>query len=98
VNKAWPCGTDIQSEYDIRDSAGAELLTQACLSADRAASLAAIIARDGETIETKIGMKEHPLLKSELGARSFVVRCIEKLGLTLEPIGRIGRPGGGWRG
>jgi hypothetical protein len=88
----------IQNEYRIEDAGGIELLTQACFAADRAHSLAAIIARDGETIDTKIGLKEHPCLKSEMAARSFVVRTLERLGLTLEAIKPVGRPSARWRG
>jgi hypothetical protein len=82
----------IQHEYRIEDAAGIELLAQACRAADRVYDLASIIAKDGATIDTKYGLREHPLLKSELAARSFIVRTLEKLGLNLEPVRPIGRP------
>ena len=90
----------VQSEFAIKDVGGVELLMQACLAADRAASLAALIDRDGETIMTKQGLRGHPCLKDELAARSFVVRTLQRLGVTDEPIRPVGRPPKslGWRG
>jgi Phage terminase, small subunit len=81
----------LQTEYRIDDAAGCELLAQACLAADRAQELHALIAKDGMTIETKIGMKAHPCLKDELAARAFIVRTLQRLGLNLEVV----RPGPG---
>jgi hypothetical protein len=61
----------ITSEFEINDSAGRELLSQACIAADRAEECAAEISRDGVTVDTRCGPKEHPLLKHELANRSF---------------------------
>jgi hypothetical protein len=90
----------IQSEFRIEDCGGVELLMQACLAADRAEALAARIDDDGETIHTKQGLKAHPCLKDELAARAFIVRTLQRLGITDEVIKPIGRPsrGLGWRG
>jgi hypothetical protein len=82
----------ITSEFEINDSAGRELLSQACIAADRAEECAAEISRDGVTVDTRCGPKEHPLLKHELANRSFVIRALGKLGLTFEAIKPIGRP------
>ena len=79
----------IQSEYRIEDVGGVELLMQACLAADRADELAAIIDQDGARIVTKTGIKDHPLLKHELAARAFI--CV-----TNEPLKSIGRPPRGY--
>jgi hypothetical protein len=90
----------ITTEFQVDDAGGQELLAQACLAADRAEALAAIIDRDGEMIDTKIGPKEHPCLKSEMAARSFVVRTLGRLGLNFEAV-RLGPgrpPHPGWRG
>jgi hypothetical protein len=77
-----------------------ELLLQACQAADRAEALAAVIDQDGERIVTKTGIKDHPCLKHELAAKSFVVRTLQRLGITDEPLKTIGRPAQhfGWRG
>ena len=90
----------IQREYAITDRGGIELLAQICTMADRAEALAECIARDGETIRTKTGLRAHPALREELGARSFICRALERLGVTTEPVKPIGHPtlGIGWTG
>jgi hypothetical protein len=87
-------------EYDIRDSGGREMLRQICEAADRIDEFRAIIEVDGATIHTKTGLRDHPLLKHELAARGFITKSLHRLGLDVEPIGRIGRPasGIGWKG
>ncbi len=86
----------IQSEYRIDDSGGCEMLLQICLASDRAEEYAAVIAADGPTIRTKGGgLRDHPLLKHELAARSFIVRSLHRLGLDIEPTRSVvGRPAG----
>jgi hypothetical protein len=37
-------------------------------------------------------LRDHPLLKHELAARGFITKSLHRLGLDVEPIGRIGRP------
>jgi hypothetical protein len=86
----------VQSEYRICDVGGQELLAQACLAADRAEALAAQIDADGERIVTKTGIKDHPLLKHELAARAFIVKTLQRLGITDEPIKAVGHPPRGW--
>jgi hypothetical protein len=90
----------IQREYQIRDSGGLEVLRQACHAADRAASCAAAIAEQGEVINTKAGLRDHPLLRHEATARALTCRLLQKLGINLEPVRTPGRPahGFGWRG
>ena len=87
----------IMSEYEISDSGGREILRQACTAADRAAECAAAIADEGLTVRGANGVRDHPLLKHELAARAFVVRSLHRLGLDVEPVRPVGRPGGkGW--
>jgi hypothetical protein len=85
---------DVLLSYDISDSGGLEILLQACAAVDRAEELADAVARDGAIVQTRNGPKEHPALRAELGFRSFAVRSIHRLGLDVEPLGRIGRPPG----
>ena len=86
----------IMREYAICDAGGIELLLLACEGTDRAASLREAIDRDGELIQTRSGLKEHPGLKAELANRAFVSRTIQRLGLDVEPVRPgVGRPGGG---
>jgi hypothetical protein len=46
-------------------------------------------------IHTKSGVRVHPAAREELAARAFVVRTLEKLGVTTEAIKAPGRPGVG---
>ena len=82
----------ITSEYEIDDSGGREMLVQACVALDRAEECATEIERDGVTVRTKHGPKDHPALRHELANRAFVVRTLGKLGLTVEAIRPLGRP------
>jgi hypothetical protein len=88
----------VMVEYDIRDSGGQQMLLQICEAADRVQEFSAIIKRDGPVVRTKMGPKDHPLLKHEQAARSFIVRSLGRLGLDVEPIKQIGRPAAsiGW--
>ena len=83
------------------DCGGAELLAQACQALDRAEGLAAAIARDGDVVRSRGGVfKTHPAVREELACRSFVVRTLERLGVTSESVKRPGRPpsgGVGWQ-
>lgn len=75
------------------------MLAQICAAADRVAEYGSTIARDGPTIRTKTGLKDHPLLRHELAAQSFIVRSLHRLGLDIEPARHeIGRPAGPYIG
>jgi hypothetical protein len=77
----------IQREYEIRDAAGLQLLFEACAEIDNIAALSEAVRRDGRTVYTRTGMpKDHPSLKSQLAARAFVVRTLERLGVTTEAV------------
>jgi hypothetical protein len=82
----------VMNEYDIRDSGGQQMLQQICEAADRVAEFSTIIKRDGPVVRTKMGPKDHPLLKHEQAARSFIVRSLGRLGLDVEPLKAVGRP------
>jgi Phage terminase, small subunit len=82
------------AEYQIDDIGGLEVLAQICATLDRLQSLAAEIDRDGPTIQTKHGLKEHPALRQEIQCRSFITRNLVRLGLNLEVVKPVGRPAG----
>jgi hypothetical protein len=82
----------VMAEYQIDDSGSLALLAEACLALDRAEEWAAIIAKDGPTIRTKSGLRDHPLLKHELMARSFLTRTLIRIGIVDIPARPIGRP------
>jgi hypothetical protein len=87
----------VLSSYDISDAGGIELLAQAAAAADRAESLRRQIDETGEMVHSRAGMKDNPLLKHEIAARSFVTRTICRLGLSVEPVrGGVGRPATGF--
>jgi hypothetical protein len=89
----------IHADYVIDDAGGLAMLAQICAAADRVAEYASTITRDGPTIRTKAGLKDHPLLRHELAAQSFIVRSLHRLGLDIEPARHeIGRPAGPYRG
>jgi len=82
----------VMNEYQIDDAGGVEMLASACQALDRAERCREAIDDDGVMIRIKGGHREHPLLKHELAARSFVVRTLQRLGLNLEAIRSPGRP------
>jgi hypothetical protein len=87
----------VMSEYQIEDSAGLTMLAQACIVLDRAEQCRKQIERDGVVIRARSGpARDHPALKHELASRAFVVRTLARLGLDVEPVGRVGRPPGGF--
>jgi hypothetical protein len=90
----------VTSEFVIEDAGSVELLVSACQALDRAESCREQIDQVGEVIKTKTGIREHPLLKSELACRAFIARSIARLGLDVEATKAIGRPPQplGWKG
>jgi hypothetical protein len=83
----------------ISDVGGIELLAQCCEAADLVQELADCVAREGKTLQTRTGLRAHPALRDMLSNRAFVVTTLRRLGVTNEPVGRMGRPSGPhWRG
>jgi hypothetical protein len=87
--------TRVQREYLVRDAGGIEVLCLAAQALDRAESLSAAIAEDGETVRTRTGVRAHPGLRDEIANRALVARLLGKLGIATEPIKSPGRPGSG---
>jgi hypothetical protein len=89
----------VLAEFDIRDRAGLELLSQAAACLDRAEGLAAQIDADGMVLRTRTGVRSHPAIRDETQCRAACVRILEKLGITREELRPMaGRPPAGWRG
>lgn len=85
----------VHAEYSITDAGGVELLCTACQALDRAEACREQIDKDGEMVRFKGGVKENPLLRSELQNRALVMRAISKLGLDVQPLQQgKGRPSG----
>jgi hypothetical protein len=88
----------VQSEYDVRDAGGIELLVQACEALDRVGRLREQIDADGEVIRARGTVRAHPALRDELAGRAFITRTLARLGLDVERVrSSVGRPPGrGW--
>lgn len=74
----------ITTDFTIEDEAGRELLAQACRALDRAEACRQAIERDGEVVRGRYGLREHPLLRTELASRAFLARTLARLGLDGE--------------
>ncbi len=87
----------IQRDYRVDDAGGIELLLLACEGIDRIHALREEIAEDGPVIRLRNGgVREHPALRAEIAAMSFVTRTLARLGLDVEPVrSSVGRPPGG---
>lgn len=83
----------VQREYRIADVGGIELLAQGCGAVDRLEAIRELIDDEGEIIHSRTGFRANPLLREELGLRSFICRTLERLGITQEKIKTPGRPG-----
>ena len=81
----------VHKEYRVTDRGGIELLAQACGALDLVETLGEAIARDGVVVYNRLGPRAHPALKDQLVARAFVVRTLERLGVTVENV----KPGPG---
>src|SRR5215831_8292615 len=93
--KLWQA---VHRDYVVEDASGLEMLAQICAAADRVAEYRAAIDRDGPTVQSASGIKDHPLLRHELAAQSFIVRSLHRLGLdVIPPRPEVGRPPGPYR-
>jgi hypothetical protein len=91
--KLWQ---DLHRDFVLEDSGAHTMLLEICSAMDNLAEYDEEIGRDGVTIRTKSGVREHPLLKHRLAAQSFVVRSLHRLGLDVVPArNELGRPSGG---
>jgi P27 family predicted phage terminase small subunit len=82
-------------EYAITDSGGLALLELAAQAYRRLVEARAILDKQGVTITDRHGqLRAHPLVNVERDARIAVVATLKQLGLDLEPVGNVGRPGG----
>ena len=86
--KLWD---EIQSAYQIDDVGGRELLAQAAGALDLVEALGEAIARDGAIVSGPAGPKANPAVKDQISARAFLVRTLERLGVTTENV----KPGPG---
>jgi hypothetical protein len=64
------------------------------VSIDRVEALAQRIRTDGEVIYVRGVPRVHPALKDETQLRALICRLLQRLGLTVEAVKPVGRPGG----
>jgi P27 family predicted phage terminase small subunit len=84
----------ITTEYEL-EPAALEILALACEAYSRSRQAGAILDRDGLMSCNRFGdVHEHPAVKAERDARGQCLVALKMLGLTLEPVGPIGRPAG----
>src|SRR5262245_26682383 len=69
--KLW---AEVTAEFQFEEAAEIELLKQACCAADRIDTVSKQIKREGLTVQSKNGIRAHPLLKIEHLQRSFLCR------------------------
>ena len=89
----------IQSQFRVVDVGGMELLMQACLASDRRKPCAPALMRTAKPF--RLGRVCAFIRVSRMSWRrvAFVCRVLRQLGVTVEPIGRMGPPATPrWRG
>jgi hypothetical protein len=82
----------IQAEYAIDDVGGRALLEQICGAADRIQSIKEEVAADGPVIRSRGSLRAHPCLQAEIQNRALIMRGLEKLGITVQPVKPHGHP------
>src|SRR5262245_20155249 len=81
--------------FSFDDPSSYECLFQACSARARAERCRKLIDEQGEMLRTKMGLRDHPLIKHEIAARALCVRLLARLGMDLEPLrSGPGRPPG----
>ena len=83
-------------EYDISDVGGREMLAQACAALDRAEACATIIAEQGGWSNEQRTARSPAAEGTSLAAAASPCARWQRLGLDVEPIGRVGRPTVPW--
>jgi hypothetical protein len=85
----------VMEGYEFSDCGSVETLRQACMALDLASHCRAQIEQDGLMLRSRTGLRDNPLIKHELAARSLAIRTLARLGLDLEAVrSGPGRPPG----
>lgn len=84
----------VVSEWDF-DDAALVVLERACEAFQRMREAQAQLAKDGSYYVDKSGNpRAHPALGVEKDSRTAMLNAIKMLGISLEPVGDVGRPPG----
>jgi hypothetical protein len=87
--------TSVINEFVVDDAGSKTVLKEICRSADLIADCREQIAREGLTIPTRNGVRDHPLIRTILMSQSFVTRSLIRLGAIADsPKPTLGRPPG----
>lgn len=85
----------VREDFNIEDAAGLALLTAAARALDRAEQARKLIDEHGVAVKDRFGqLRSNPAVAAERDAQATFRASLRELGLDLEPIGRVGRPGG----
>jgi hypothetical protein len=86
---------NIINEFVVDDAGSRTVLKEVCMAADMVAACREQIARDGLTIATRNGCRDHPLIRAVLMTQSFMTRSLIRLGAIADaPKPVMGRPPG----
>jgi hypothetical protein len=81
--------TSVINEFVVDDAGSRTVLKEICMSADLVAACREQIAREGLTIPTRNGVRDHPLIRTVIMTQSFMTRSLIRLGSLLwvgEPV------------
>jgi hypothetical protein len=81
-------------EFEVDDAGSRAVLFEACAAADMVAACREQIAREGLTVPTRNGIRDHPLTRTLLMSQSFMSRTLIRLGAVDTPKNPTGRPSG----
>ena len=85
----------IINEFGVDDAGSRAVLKEICLTADLVVACREQIAKEGLTIPTKNGSRDHPLTRTLLMSQSFMTRSLIRLGAIADaPKPTMGRPPG----
>ena len=86
---------NIINEFVIDDAGSQKVLFEICMAADMVSDCREQIARDGLTIPTRNGSRDHPADQDSVDDASFLTRSLIRLGAVADsPKPILGRPPG----
>lgn len=86
---------NIINEFVVDDAGSRAVLKEICLTADLVVACREQIAKEGLTIPTKNGSRDHPLTRTLLMSQSFMTRSLIRLRAIADaPKPTLGRPAG----
>jgi P27 family predicted phage terminase small subunit len=85
----------VTTDFEVTDSAGLALLTQALYAWDRCEAARALVDAEGAVVRDRFNqLVPHPAVRIERDSRAQFVRCMAALNLDVQPARPPGRPPG----